>query len=112
MERRLRRNRLEGRAGGLDDGRLLVGLQTSSLYQSMILLYEIHDIRRFETVGQFLSYARPRQLSGVVSPLQKQARGLGECPAQILNGQYNLPPFPKKLSFAANRAEMDMRGGR
>jgi transposase len=27
---------------------------------------------------------------------------------QILNGQYNLPPFPKKLSFAANRAEMDI----
>jgi len=27
---------------------------------------------------------------------------------QILNGQYNLAPFPKKLSFAANRAEMDI----
>jgi transposase len=27
---------------------------------------------------------------------------------QILNGQYNLPPFPKKLSFAANRLEMDI----
>src|SRR5262249_59589116 len=27
---------------------------------------------------------------------------------QILNGQYNLPPFPKKLSFAANRQEMDI----
>src|SRR5712671_6715076 len=27
---------------------------------------------------------------------------------QILNAQYNLPPFPKKLSFAANRAEMDI----
>ncbi|MCI0465150.1 MAG: IS110 family transposase [Gemmataceae bacterium] len=27
---------------------------------------------------------------------------------QILNGQYNLPPFPKKLSFAANRAELDI----
>jgi transposase len=26
---------------------------------------------------------------------------------QILNSQYNLPPFPKKLSFAANRREMD-----
>jgi len=25
---------------------------------------------------------------------------------QILNAQYNLAPFPKKLSFAANRAEM------
>lgn len=25
---------------------------------------------------------------------------------QILNSQYNLPPFSKKLSFAANRAEM------
>lgn len=25
---------------------------------------------------------------------------------QILNGQYNLPPFPKKLSFPANRAEL------
>jgi transposase len=27
---------------------------------------------------------------------------------QILNAQYNLPPFPKKLSFAANRAELDI----
>jgi transposase len=27
---------------------------------------------------------------------------------QILNSQYNLPPFPKKLSFAANRAQMDI----
>ena len=24
---------------------------------ALVLLYEIHDIRRFETVGQFLSYA-------------------------------------------------------
>jgi transposase len=29
---------------------------------------------------------------------------------QILNSQYNLAPFPKKLSFAANRAEMDIAG--
>jgi transposase len=27
---------------------------------------------------------------------------------QILNHQYNLPPFPKKLSFAANRDELDI----
>jgi transposase len=27
---------------------------------------------------------------------------------QILNSQYNLAPFPKKLSFAANRADMDI----
>jgi transposase len=27
---------------------------------------------------------------------------------QILNGQYNLPPFAKKLSFAANRAELNI----
>jgi transposase len=27
---------------------------------------------------------------------------------QILNAQYNLPPFPKKLTFAANRAELDI----
>jgi hypothetical protein len=27
---------------------------------------------------------------------------------QILNAQYNLAPFPKILSFAANRAEMDV----
>src|SRR5205823_4425397 len=27
---------------------------------------------------------------------------------QILNSQYNLPPFPKKLAFAANRTEMDI----
>ena len=29
---------------------------------------------------------------------------------QILNSQYNLPPFPKKLSFAANRSELDIAG--
>jgi transposase len=29
---------------------------------------------------------------------------------QIVNAQYNLPPFPKKLSFAANRAELDIAG--
>jgi transposase len=27
---------------------------------------------------------------------------------QLLNSQYNLPPFPKKRSFAANRAELDI----
>jgi transposase len=27
---------------------------------------------------------------------------------QILNSQYNLPPFAKKLSFAANRGELDI----
>src|SRR4051812_41243458 len=27
---------------------------------------------------------------------------------QILNAQYNLPPFPKKLSFTANRQELDI----
>ena len=29
---------------------------------------------------------------------------------QILNSQYNLPPFPKKLAYAANRAELDIAG--
>jgi transposase len=29
---------------------------------------------------------------------------------QILNAQYNLAPFPKKLSFAANRSEMNVAG--
>src|SRR5260370_28252473 len=29
---------------------------------------------------------------------------------QILNSQYNLPPFPKKLSFAANRQELSIAG--
>jgi transposase len=29
---------------------------------------------------------------------------------QILNSQYNLAPFAKKLSFAANRADMDIAG--
>jgi len=37
-----------------------------------------------------------RQRSGLMTHLQ------------ILNAQYNLPPFPKKLSFAANRAELDI----
>src|ERR1700739_2262820 len=29
---------------------------------------------------------------------------------QILNAQYNLPPFSKKLSFAANRKELNIAG--
>src|ERR1700739_578561 len=29
---------------------------------------------------------------------------------QILNSQYTLPPFPKKLAYAANRQEMDIAG--
>jgi transposase len=39
-----------------------------------------------------------RQRSGLMTHLQ------------ILNAQYNLPPFPKKLSFAANRQEMGIAG--
>jgi len=27
---------------------------------------------------------------------------------QILNGQYNLPPFPKRLAYAGNRQELDI----
>src|SRR5262249_16797022 len=29
---------------------------------------------------------------------------------QILNAQYNLPPFPKKLSYVCHRAEVDVPG--
>jgi transposase len=29
---------------------------------------------------------------------------------QVLNSQYNLPPFPKKLAYAANRAQADLLG--
>src|SRR5262249_25872026 len=41
------------------------------------------------------------------SSLVRQRSGLFTH-LKILNGQYNLPPFPKRLGFAANRLEMDI----
>jgi transposase len=45
----------------VDDPQAYVGLQTIAgvgRILALVLLYEIHDIRRFADVGQFLSYAR------------------------------------------------------
>jgi transposase len=75
---------------------------------------DAHKIARLLRGGNFpLSYVYPkgmretRDLLRRRSFLVRQRAGL-MTHVQILNAQYNLPPLPKKLSFAANRAEMDV----
>jgi len=71
-------------------------------------------IARLLRGGTFpLAYAYPkgmretRDLLRRRSYLVRQRSGLFTH-LQILNAQYNLPPFPKKLSFAGNRLELDI----
>jgi transposase len=75
---------------------------------------DAHKIARLLRGGNFpLSYVYPkgmretRDLLRRRSFLVRQRAGL-MTHIQILNSQYNLPPLPKKLSCAANRAEMDI----
>ena len=72
------------------------------------------NIARLLTGGNFpLAYVYPkgmretRDLLRRRTYLVRQRSGLFTH-LQILNSQYNLPPFPKKLSFAANRAELNI----
>jgi transposase len=64
--------------------------------------------------GNFpLAYVYPKGMRETRDLLRRRTYLVRERAAlmthlQILNGQYNLPPFPKKLSFAANRQEMDI----
>jgi transposase len=75
---------------------------------------DANKIARLLRGGNFpLSYVYPqgmretRDLLRRRTWLVRQRAGL-MTHLQILNAQYNLPPFPKKLSFAHNRVEMDI----
>jgi transposase len=75
---------------------------------------DAHKIARLLRGGNFpLSYVYPkgvrqtRDLLRRRTFLVRQRAGL-MTHLQILNAQYNLPPFPKKLSLAANRQERDV----
>src|SRR5262249_42472004 len=69
--------------------RLLRGATFPLAYVSPRGMRETRDLLRRRTY-------LVRQRSGLFTHLQ------------ILNAQYNLPPFAKKLAFAANRAELDV----
>src|SRR5438552_5098904 len=69
-------------------------------------------IARLLRGGTFpLAYAYPKGMRETRDLLRRRTYLVRQRAAlmthlQILNAQYNLPPFPKKLSFAANRAEL------
>jgi transposase len=71
-------------------------------------------IARLLRGGTFpLAYVYPKGMRETRDRLRRRTYLVRERSAlfthlQILNGQYNLPPFPKKLSFAANRAELNI----
>src|SRR5262249_23160212 len=75
---------------------------------------DAHKIARLLRGGDFpLSYVYPKALRETRDLLRRRTwlvrhRSGLITHLQILNAQYNLPPFPKKLSFAANRSEMDI----
>jgi transposase len=64
--------------------------------------------------GNFpLAYVYPRGMRETRDLLRRRNHFVRQRAAlmthlQILNAQYNLPPFPKKLSFAANRQELNI----
>jgi transposase len=75
---------------------------------------DANKIARLLKGGNFpLAYVYPRGMRETRDLLRRrcflvrQRAGL-MTHLQILNAQYNLPPFPKKLAFAANRSEMDI----
>jgi transposase len=75
---------------------------------------DANKIARLLRGGNFpLAYAYPKGMRETRDLLRRrnyfvrQRSGLFTH-LQILNAQYNLPPFPKKLSFAANREELDI----
>jgi transposase len=63
--------------------------------------------------GNFpIAYVYPRGMRETRDLLRRRSylvrqRAQAITHIQILNSQYNLPPFPKKLAYAANRAEME-----
>jgi len=75
---------------------------------------DAHKIARLLRGGNFpLSYVYPKGMRETRDLLRRRTwlvrhRAGLITHLQILNAQYNLPPFPKKLSAPANRAEMDV----
>jgi transposase len=75
---------------------------------------DANKIARLLRGGNFpLSYAYPKGMRETRDLLRRRTwlvrhRAGLFTHLQILNAQYNLPPFPKKLSAPANRAEMDI----
>src|SRR5881275_1082090 len=75
---------------------------------------DAHKIARLLRGGNFpLAYVYPKGMRETRDLLRRRTYFVRQRAAlfthlQILNSQYNLPPLPKKLSFAANRAEMDV----
>jgi transposase len=75
---------------------------------------DANKIARLLKGGNFpLSYVYPKGMRETRDLLRRRTwlvrhRAGLTTHLQILNSQYNLPPFPKKLSFAANRQEMDI----
>jgi transposase len=75
---------------------------------------DAHKIARLLRGGNFpLAYVYPKGMRETRDLLRRrnffvrQRSGLFTH-LQILNSQYNLPPFPKKLAFAANREELSI----
>ena len=75
---------------------------------------DAHKIARLLKGGNFpLSYVYPKGMRETRDLLRRRTwlvrhRAGLLTHVQILNAQYNLPPFPKKLSPAGNRLEMDV----
>jgi len=75
---------------------------------------DANKIARLLRGGNFpLAYAYPQGMRETRDLLRRRNYFVRQRAAlmthlQILNAQYNLPPFPKKLSFAANRQELDI----
>src|SRR5262249_1737621 len=75
---------------------------------------DANKIARLLRGGNFpLAYVYPKGMRATRDLLRRRTYLVRQRSAlfthlQILNGQYNLPPFPKKLSFAANRAELNI----
>jgi transposase len=75
---------------------------------------DAHKIARLLRGGNFpLSYVYPKGMRETRDLLRRRTwlvrhRAGLLTHLQILNSQYNLPPFPKKLAHAGNRLEMDV----
>ena len=75
---------------------------------------DAHTIARLLSGGNFpIAYVYPKGMRETRDLLRRRTYLVRKRAAllthlQILNAQYNLAPFPKKLSFAANRTEMDV----
>jgi transposase len=75
---------------------------------------DAHKIARLLRGGNFpLSYVYPKGMRETRDLLRRRTwlvrhRAGLLTHLQILNAQYNLPPFPKKLANAGNRLEMDV----